>query len=745
MELRLFWNILWRRRRLFTWVFLSVFLSISLLSLLVRTQYTASTKIYLYKSPTVTALYSRLGLETSSPMPSDGLSDAERETYLALATTRPVINGVIDKLHLTRERKSVLLIQLVPFMRTLMETTGLTLKPRNLTYEEFVKKSLVHMIFPRPYISADLYEDSDLLEFSTSGDSIEQAVAMANAAAWAFAEEERKLRRGECDTIHRLAEAELPKAKAGFEKALEKLTEFRRRAVSVDMSHEAELLAEKLFTLDADRETARINLIKAQSMARSFEAELEKRPEYKKSTELIQRSSLIDAVKTSLRDLYLDLAETKTKYTSEHPAVRDIENRIAEAGRMLKNEKLKTFGSETISVDPVHQGIVEKTVSALVDAAALEAQDEAYGTLVDAVKAKFRTFAPKQAEQTVLQSAVDAQRTLYENLMTVRAAAAAGEIMDFSIIRSVEPARIPGKISDYKRPKLSLMGAAALFLGVFLGLCAALFVEYVDDAVKTRRDVEDCGGALLGILPDMPVLPFFPNETAGPEEDALTGEAFRFLQAALERKSGPSAKTFVLAATDKGEADARTVIGLAARLARSGKRTLLVDAAFRPPNLVESLRDGLHPQTPGMTEFVREKASFEDIVQHTAVPGFYLVPCGAPPEVFESPVESEGMARFLVRAAAECDAVLVRAAPAAASHDAGVLASMADALLLTAEYGGTPRSRLRETLARFDAQGADVLGVVLYGAPLGEPTASEVLARIAAGIPVVKHFVRSRA
>ncbi len=697
MELRLFWDILYRTRRLFLLTFAVILAGGLLLSLVAPTQYLVTSKVYLFKSPTVSAVMGELGLENANVMPSTGLSDSERESYLAMADARPVLDGVIKRLHLTRERKSVQLIQLIPLVRPLMDLLGVHIAPRPLTYEEFTNKSVVHMFFPRPYVTVDLVEDSDLLEYEAWGDSVEQAVAIANASAHAFADRENELRREECVRLQESVDARLPKVRGDYERALADLRDFREKAFSVNMETEAEQFATILYALYAARETNAVDLARRRAEIAAAKTQLDGLPQFRKSSEVIQRNDFAESIKASLRDLSLDLANTRTRFKPDHPAVKDIENKIEEAKKLLKEQAKKVFGSESLNFNPVYQAAEERLLTAYVEEAAYASMDAAYAQVITAREKDIANFAPKQETVALLEARLEAARALYVVFLTLQSQTGGGKDMDFSIVRFVEPAVIPGKLSDHMRPKISLSLAVTVFLAFFLALTAALTAEYLDDAVRSRQDLAAC-------LPPGFTLPVLCLPEAAPDDPRIV-QAFRSLRLALARQGRPPA-LICLTSPAPGQGRARAACGLAASLAaltEDPDAVLVVNADADAPGAFDALFPAPAPDRPGLTDVLAGAADFESAAVGGTVPGTRYLGYGqgAAPAHLLSPADSPAMDAFMRRALSRYRTVILRCPPSGLSCDAALYAATSAwteqgaALVYIAAWGRASRETAR--------------------------------------------------
>lgn len=704
------------------WTFAVVFGLLLALTLLCETQYVSSAKVYLYHSSVKASLYGRISLD-SALMSSTSLTDTERATYEDLAVTVPVLRPVIEDLHLTRKRKSLQVLEYVPFVRLVIDHFIPRLGRRPMTYEELTNKSLVHMLFPRPYLKAAMMEDSDILEFSSSADSMQLAMDLANAAAKAFVAKETAMRQDECRSVAASAAKELPQATTNYHKTLDEQKAVRRQEKIVDLTTEGQQLVSRYYTLSADRDANRLSLIRAQGMLQNVKAQLAKRPEFRKTSESTQRSSLIDSVKLTLRDLYMDLASAKTRLTPEHPAVREIENKIEEAKRIIKGEAQKVFGSQTVSTDPTYSYLSERGAEYTAQVAGYESQDAAFGELLTLVEQKADAFPGRAAAAALVGVRVDANQTFMANLSQMEAMAQAGEGMDLSLAHLVEPAELPGKIDDYMRPKLSLMLAAGLAAGLFLAVIAALVAAWTDDTVTSREALEGTGATVVGAVPSRP----------GVGRTQALRRLRETLFPAPDGEGGPLA-TVLAGVAAQGDETPRLALELAQALARTGVATLLVDADVRAP-AVGALA-GL-PAGPGLAEVLAGKVPLESVLLPGPGADLFVLPAGrgVSEETADHLLDGPALAATLAELAGRFPRLVVCAAPLERSGDALPLARATGSLVLVVGLYRAASAAVAEA-----AQSAvAVLGraplAVLAGVPADDLTPREQWRAIRSRLP----------
>ncbi len=713
------------------WTFVAIFGGLLAITLLCETQYVASAKVYLYHSATKATLLNRVSLD--SPMVSSAsLTDTERATYEDLAVTVPVLRPVIAELDLQRKRKSLQVLEYVPLVRLIIDHFWPRLGLRPMTYEELTNKSLVHVLFPRPYLKAAMMEDSDILEFSSSASSMRLAMDLANAAARSFVARESVMRQDECRAVAASVAQELPRAKASYEEALAAQQEVRRTEKIVDLTSEGQQLVSRYFTLSADRDANRLSLIRAQGMLANVKAQLAKRPEFRKTSEATQRSTLIDSVKLTLRDLYLDLAAARARLTAEHPAVKEIENKIEEAKKIIKGEAQKVFGSETVSTDPTWSYLSERAAEYASQVAGYECQDEAFATLLAGVEKKADAFPGRAAASALVAARVDANQTFLSNLNQMEAMAKAGEGMDLSIAHVVESAEFPGKIDDYMRPKLSLMLAAGLVVGAFLAVVAALAAAWTDATVGSREALAEAGTRVLGAVPrrDLPA----------------RGQALRRLREALFPAGDAAVPIVVIAgaddADDGADGDApRLAFDLARAVARGGARTLVVDADLCAPRSSDTggASDAAHPHGllaglaglppgPGLAEALSGEVALDAVLVPGPEHGLFVLPAGRELafEAADRLMDGPRLGETLAVLGGRFDRVLVAAAPLSRSGDALAFGRTGAAVLLVAGLFCTPARAVAEAAESCRAALGREPASVLSGVPADDLSPREL-------------------
>src|SRR2546429_7199341 len=131
----------------------------------------------------------------------------------------------------------------------------------------------------------------------------------------------------------------------------------------------------------------------------------------------------------------------------------------------------------------------------------------------DVCSSDLNHMAEKLVEYNILKREAEANKTLYEGLMTKLKETAISQGLRSSNIRVVDPAMIP---STPARPAKTRNLALAFLVGLVGGIGLALLREYLDNTVKTPDDIET-----LARLPSLAVVPQFTGSNGHAKKRGL--------------------------------------------------------------------------------------------------------------------------------------------------------------------------------------------------------------------------------
>jgi capsular exopolysaccharide synthesis family protein len=187
-------------------------------------------------------------------------------------------------------------------------------------------------------------------------------------------------------------------------------------------------------------------------------------------------------------------------------------------------------------------------------------------------------------------------------------------------------------------------------------------------------------------------------------------DRFRFLRMCLrELWSAGKLKSLLITSPLPQEGKSTIALNLATALAEGGKRTvLLIEADLHRPTLTEQL--GLERRA-GLADCLEGSLSPFSALRRLEPIGWYLLPAG---ETRRNPTEllqTEAFAGVLQKLSPHFDWILIDSPPVIPLTDALSLARLANATLLVAREGRTPREAIEKAIAVVGRQ--RVLGIVL--------------------------------
>ena len=256
-----------------------------------------------------------------------------------------------------------------------------------------------------------------------------------------------------------------------------------------------------------------------------------------------------------------------------------------------------------------------------------------------------------------------------------------------------------------------LLGALA---GLGLSILVLLVMDRLDDRMTSFTELQD--------IFDEEVLAQIPRGDAGAGQRGglligQTGmptafvEGYRNLRSSLlyMTESGPRPKSLLITSSAPGEGKSMTAVNLAAMLANSGSRVLLVDADLRKGLLHSQF--GLAAE-PGLTEVLTQKEVLQNVIHPTSVPKLWLLPRGAVTHHSSELFVSAATESFLKEVAAQYDYVVVDTAPVMAADDVTSLAPHVDATLFVIRAEQTSARLAHAALELLYQRRVNVLGLV---------------------------------
>src|SRR6266699_1141760 len=357
---------------------------------------------------------------------------------------------------------------------------------------------------------------------------------------------------------------------------------------------------------------------------------------------------------------------------------------------------------------------------------------------LDQQKAAANQMAEKLVEYNILKREAEANKALYEGLMTKLKETAISLGLRSSNIRIVDPAMIP---STPSLPAKARNITLAFLVGLVGGIGLALMREYLDNTVKSPDDVET-----LARLPSLAVVPQFASSNGSSKRQGLLqgfaangqdkrielvaqhlpksqiSEAFRALRTSilLSQADHPPQVILVTSALPR-EGKTTVAANLAVTLAQLGDSTVLVDADLRKPGIGRLLNLG-PGKYAGLSSYLAGASSLDLVsVPHPSIPNLVAIPTGPLPPNPADLLSSHRLAEGIAELRTKFKFVVMDSPPIMAATDAVIVSVHSDGVLLVVRSGDTPKAAFARTRDLLNNVKCRVLGVVLNAVDPGAP------------------------
>ncbi len=434
----------------------------------------------------------------------------------------------------------------------------------------------------------------------------------------------------------------------------------------------------------------------------------------------LRENSLLQEMQRKRAELSVQYTDSVSQYGPNFPKVLRIQAQIKDVEEQMTKER---------------KGIILQLKSDYNEA---RARQELLSQRLDQQKAETNAMSEKMVQYNILKREADANKSLYEGLLTKLKESTLSSGLKSSNIRIVDPAMIP---STPARPAKTRNIALAFLVGLVGGIGLALLREYLDNTVKTPDDVET-----LSRLPSLAVVPAFGDTGVSNRRTSLLkgvstnghdkrielvaqhlpksqmAEAFRALRTALllSQPDHPPQVILVTSALPR-EGKTTAAANLAVTLAQLGDKTVLVDADLRKPGVGRLLNLG-SGKFAGLSSYLAGASSLDLVtVPHPTIPNLAAIPTGPLPPNPADLLSSHRLADAIAELRTKYKFVVIDSPPIMAATDAVILSVQADGVLLVVRSGETPKEAFTRSRDLLVSVKSNLLGVVLNAVDAGAP------------------------
>ena len=515
--------------------------------------------------------------------------------------------------------------------------------------------------------------DTELVRVSIEHTDPNVAADAANAVVNSLIDMNLKARRRRATEIQQFINQQLGLAGEKLRSSEAELVDYKNRHGDVSLAQETSLTLQRLAELEAKRVDVRLPRLES--------------------------ASLVATLNSHLASLEIELSGLQQQFTEKHPALISTMAKIEETKRRLLAETTRDRQTE-------------------------QSRERAIASAIGQYEDRVRGVPTREAELTRLTRNTKEAEQIYLLLSSKFQQAIIAEASIGSAIQVVDTAKAPNSPAKLRARRTMLFGA---ILGLMFGMVAALFIEQLDDAVRSAKDVEEALGApVLGAIPLVDVRrdrkkgrrghpP--PLPLAQMDRSSALREAYRTLRThVLTALPGSSRNCLLVTSALPDEGKSTVAVNLALALAQADRHVWLVDCDLRRSRLSRLFPEA---ESPGLAAFLTGHTAAAGVVRPTSHAGLSFVASGPTASNAAELLDSPRLARFIEEARAGADVVLLDSPAVMPASDAEEIGRRVDGVLLVVRAGKTDRSALVEVRHRMERVGARIVGAVLNGAPEG--------------------------
>jgi len=418
--------------------------------------------------------------------------------------------------------------------------------------------------------------------------------------------------------------------------------------------------------------------------------------------------SNVSALRSQLNALRTRRADLETTQGPNHPAIKAIENEIAELNREIGVEENR---------------ILSEAQQAYLASKAEENQTNA---ALDAEKATAYKLRDDLLQYTLREREFEANRALYDGLEQRLRTAGVEAGLESTEIEPIDPAYAP--LGPTLKPRTGIV-VVDTFVMLIFGVILAFLLESLDTGLRSVAEIESVSG-----LPSLALIPRARRSVS--DETSLStamrnlgtlsspksqfSEAFRALRTSLLLSvAGGEPQVILLTSATPSEGKTTVSINLACVLAQRNVRVLIIDADLRRPTVHH--RFGLNGKI-GLTSVLTGSVSLEEAIQTIPeIPQLDVLVSGPVPPFPTEMLSSETMQQLIERCKGMYTHIVMDSPPLLSVTDSVVLARDADAVVMIVRHGKSSKHAMRRARDLLVRSGAPVTGIVLNAVDLNSP------------------------
>jgi capsular exopolysaccharide synthesis family protein len=527
----------------------------------------------------------------------------------------------------------------------------------------------------------------------------------------------------------------LPKAIQELREAEKKLEKYEKREGVSILAVKSGYLPQAIATSEQNQRQLRFQLAGVEAQIKSLQDRLGLNADQAYVAQALSADPIIAQLRVQLFSLESQLKIFRSDLQEEHPKVVELLKQKQAFEQQLQQRQSEVLGGNGVAaplrsadriridsaLDPARQQLAQSLIALQTQREMVQQQLKGIEQTEQLLRQEYAIIPNKQLEQARLAQQVAYKKALYDKMQSALIDAKAAEVETIGSLAIAQEAKTEDIKSNEKT--LPVMLAVGGFVGVLLGGGLIFLLGMLNGKFYSWEEVRaalvEKEVPVLGILPEVTVFDFYAEEMPiALDASSPYLEFYERLRSNLRRIGDKPVKVVLLTSAATMEGKTFSAYNLAIASARSGKRTLLIEADLRSASNVESLKIAVDPLAT--VEPLHYYGNINECVRLVPeVENLYVVPSPGFLRQASAVLESSEMRRLFEDVRNRFDFVVVDSPALSECNDALTLEPYTDGIILVARPGYTLSSMLSEAadqLLEFEDEDSHKSGLRLLGA-----------------------------
>jgi capsular exopolysaccharide synthesis family protein len=571
-------------------------------------------------------------------------------------------------------------------------------------------------------LRAGYIEDTDLLIVSLSGTEPNEITLIVNAVQEAYLQENARQEKAEqLVTLN-----ELEKIVVDSEEKVRRERDTLRGLADLLKTADAQTLTVKQKNTQEELATLKRELGQIQAQIRAAQvklAVLNTNADANGSAiaeglveEALERDPEIQRQALEVRQLEAALGQDSGLFVPGGPATAKREGALKAARETL--EKLRSARHDAVTERLKNRRRVDADQvlrQTQEEITVLSHQEEDLKKAVKAKSEEADRLGTTSYDLDAKRAEIDSEETMIKALKVKREQLRVEMQAERRRISLLQAAEVPDKKDTKRQIQTSLLSALAAFC---FGVLGVSYWEFRSRRLHTPEEVS--AGLGLRVVGTLPLLPDHPASSAAHPPLATHEYWQKVLLESIDAirsmlpcdHAGKGIQALMITSARGQEGKTMLAGNLSMSIARTGRKTLLVDSDMRRPSLHRALDLA---QCPGLSEVLQGQCALADAIQTTEVSNFRFLPAGQCARPAIEALSQDLLPDLFARLREEFDCIVVDSCPVLPVADALLIAKHVDAVILSVRPRLSQAPAVHAACERLRAVGVRILGTVVNG------------------------------